>query len=159
VERRRLPRRDGAPLRRQRDAAPATFCGVARGDAHGTATYDAAWSSYLSALTGYLRANGYLERSYYYVQNEPQDAGDHRLAAHLCRVARAAAPGLRLAVSEEPTPAIAEDAGGACGYDIWIAHVEAYDPTYATTRQRDHGEAVWLYSLDHDAEPFSQSRP
>jgi hypothetical protein len=133
---------------------PASFCGVDRGDAFGTAAYNAAWGDWLGALDTYLVDHGLDERVYYYVQNEPQDATDDRLAAHLCRLTRAAAPHLRIAVSEQPKPEIAEDPDGACGYDVWIAHVRAYEQGYAWQRQREHGEQVWFYSLDHDAEPY-----
>jgi hypothetical protein len=132
---------------------PATFCGISRGDHFGTSAYNAEWSQFLGALEAYLKQNGYIDKAYYYVQNEPQDAADHKLAAHLCRLTRKAAPALRIAVSEEPKPEIAEDPGGACGYDIWIAHVQAYQPTYALERQK-LGEQVWLYSLDHDPDPY-----
>ena len=133
---------------------PGSFCGISRGDHYGSSAYNAEWSQFLSALEVYLRDNGYLERAYYYVQNEPQNTEDERLAAHLCRLTRAAAPGLRIAISEEPKPTIAEAAEGGCGYDIWIAHIRAYQQDYAWQRQRDHGEEVWLYSLPHDPDPY-----
>ncbi len=134
---------------------PATFCGESRGSDHyGTAAYNARWSQWLTALAGYLEANGYLAKSYYYVQNEPQGPEDYKLAAHLCRLSKKAAPKLRLAISEEPKPEIAEEAGGACGYDLWIAHVGAYQQTYAQQRQQSTGEAVWFYSLDQDPDPY-----
>ena len=133
---------------------PGSFCGIDRGNHYGSDAYNTEWSQFLTALDGYLGANKLAERAYYYVQNEPQDDADHALAAHLCRLTKKAAPGLRIAISEEPKKEIAEDAGGSCGYDIWIAHVRAYQQDYAHTRQRDHGEAVWLYSLDHDPDPY-----
>lgn len=133
---------------------PATFCGEARGDAFGTPAFNAAWSAWLTALGHYLRDAGLADRTYAYLQNEPQTPEDARLAAHLCRLVRAAAPDLRIAISEQPTPAIAEDAGGPCGYDVWIAALQHLDPAYARLRQRDFGEQVWLYSLDHDPEPY-----
>ena len=133
---------------------PDTFCGISRGDHYGSTAYNAEWSQFLSALDAYLVANGYDEKAYYYVQNEPQNDEDHRLAAHLCRLTKAAAPHLRIAVSDEPKPEIAEDADGACGYDIWIAHVRAYKEDYAWKRQREHGEQVWYYSLDQDPDPY-----
>jgi len=133
---------------------PATFCDIERGDHFGSDAYNQAWSEWLSALNTYLVENGYAERAYYYVQNEPQDEADHQLAAHLCRLTKAAAPNLRIAVSDEPKPEIAEDPDGACGYDIWIAHLRAYAEDYAWQRQRDHGETVWFYSLDHDPDPY-----
>lgn len=133
---------------------PDSFCGIARGDHFGTASYNQAWSAWLRALDEYLVAHNLADRGYYYVQNEPQNEEDHRLAAHLCRITKAAAPHLRIALSEEPKPEIAEDPGGACGYDLWIAHVRAYQESYAWQRQRDHGETVWFYSLDHDPDPY-----
>ena len=133
---------------------PDRFCGIDRGDDYGSDAYNQEWSDWLSALNTYLVDNGFAERAYYYVQNEPQNDEDHALAAHLCRLTRAAAPDLRIAVSDEPKPEIAEDANGACGYDIWIAHVRNYQQDYAWERQRDHGEQVWLYSLDQDPDPY-----
>lgn len=133
---------------------PDTFCGIDRGDHDGSDAYNAEWQQWLTALEAYLTSNGLLDKSYYYVQNEPQNDEDHALAAHLCRITKAAAPNLKIAVSEEPKPEIAEDAGGACGYDIWIAHTRAYAQDYAWTRQRDFGETVWFYSLDQDPDPY-----
>lgn len=133
---------------------PDSFCGIDRGDHYGTDAYNTEWRQWLSALEAYLSTNGLLEKSYYYVQNEPQNDADHALAAHLCRVTKAAAPNLKIAVSEEPKPEIAEDSGGACGYDIWIAHTRAYEQDYAWIRQRDFGERVWFYSLDQDPDPY-----
>lgn len=134
---------------------PTTFCGQNLGsDPAGTAAYNAAWSKYLAALDQYIVQNGYDKKAYYYVQNEPQNAADYKTAAALCRLTKAAAPHLRIAISEEPKPGIAEDPGGACGYDIWIAHVRAYQEKYAWQRQRDHGEQVWFYSLDQDPDPY-----
>lgn len=133
---------------------PGTFCGIDRGDHYGSDAYNAEWQDWLGELDQYLVDNGYIDKAYYYVQNEPQNDEDHALAAHLCRLTRQAAPNLEIAISEEPKPEIAEDAGGDCGYDIWIAHIRAYQEQYAWERQRDHGETVWFYSLDQDPEPF-----
>jgi len=133
---------------------PASFCGIDRGDHYGTGEYNDEWSEFLGALDTYLGDHGLADKAYYYVQNEPQDEADHTLAAYLCRLTKDAAPGLRIAISEEPKPEIAEEAGGACGYDIWIAHVRAYQQDYAWERQLAHGETVWFYSLDHDPDPY-----
>jgi hypothetical protein len=133
---------------------PETFCGISRGDHYGTDAYNAEWSQYLSALEAYLTDNGMIDKVYYYVQNEPQDQADDDLAAFLCRLTKAAAPNLRIAVSEQPKPEIAENSNGGCGYDIWIAYVRHYQQTYAWQRQRDFGEEVWFYSLDQDPDPY-----
>lgn len=134
---------------------PDTFCGINRGGDHfGTSSYNNEWSQFLTALQNYLNQNGMLDKGYHYVMNEPQNQGDYDVAAHLCRLSKTAAPNLRIAVSEEPKPEIAEHAAGACGYDIWIAHIGSYQEAYARQRQRDHDETVWFYSLPQDAEPF-----
>ncbi len=133
---------------------PESFCGESRGDPFGSDAYNAEWSRFLTGLEGYLSDGGFMDKAYYYVQNEPQDDDDYALAAHLCRLTKAAAPGLRIAVSEEPKPEIAEHPDGGCGYDIWIAYVRHYQQTYAWERQRDFGEVVWFYSLDDDPDPY-----
>lgn len=133
---------------------PSSFCGVSRGDHYGSDLYNDEWRMWLSALDDYLVSNGLSDKAYYYVQNEPQNADDEALAAYLCRLTKAAAPHLRIAVSEEPKASIAEDEGAACGYDIWIAHVRAYEQNYAWQRQAEYGEQVWFYSLDHDPAPY-----
>ena len=71
-------------------------------------------------------------------------------------MARTNAPNIRIAVSEEAKANIAErtDAGGPCGYDIWIAHMPTYAKDYAWARERDHGEHSWFYSLPQDAMPY-----
>jgi hypothetical protein len=132
---------------------PESFCGESRGDHFGTDAYNARWRAFLTALEGYLDAGELLSRGYWYVQNEPQDQADYDVAAHLCRMAKAAAPGLRIAVSEEPKPEIAEHAGGACMYDLWIAHIRALEPLYAAQALRQ-GASLWLYTLDHDPDPY-----
>jgi hypothetical protein len=132
---------------------PESFCGESRGDHLGTGPYNELWIAWLQGLAGYLDDGGLLERGYWYVQNEPQDQADYDVAAHLCRLAKAAAPGLRIAVSEEPKPEIAEHAGGACMYDLWIAHVRALEPAYAAVALRQ-GAELWLYTLDHDPDPY-----
>lgn len=81
---------------------PSTFCGIARGSDHlGTAgitlylllvfhlpnflfcfclAYNTAWQQYITALGNYLDGIGVLNKTYYYVQNEPQTLADDKLA-------------------------------------------------------------------------------
>ena len=102
---------------------PQTFCGVDRGPDHfGTPQYNAAWSKLLSAIDAYLVAKDWTGKGYYYVQNEPQGPDDYDVAAHLASLTKAAAPHLRIAISEEPKPEIAENprANGK-SYDLWWA--------------------------------------
>ena len=79
-------------------------------------------------------------RRYYYVQNEPQNEADHDLAAHLARSDEDGRAGLRIAVSEEPKPEIAEHPEGSrqattCG----PPDLPHFEPDYAKTRQRRRG--------------------
>ncbi len=133
---------------------PQQFCGVDRGpDHYGTPEYNAAWSKLLAAIDAYLVAHGWTGKGYYYVQNEPQGPEDHDLAAFLADLTKTAAPNLRIAVSEEPTPAIAENAlGKGHSYDLWIADLSHFEPAYAAQRQA-LGEDVWWYFLYGDLPP------
>jgi hypothetical protein len=133
---------------------PSELCGVARGpDHYGTPEFNAEWSRLLGAIDAYLAARGWQGKGYYYVQNEPQGPEDHELAAFLAALSKSAAPGLRIVVSEEPTPAIAESptAAGA-SYDLWWADLSHFEPGYAATRQA-LGEEVWWYFLYGDLPP------
>jgi len=134
---------------------PQTFCGVDRGSDHyGTDAYNAEWSKLLAAIDAYLVARGWEDLAHYYVQNEPQDEEDYQLAAFLAQLTKSAAPNLRIAVSEEPKPEIAENpmAGGA-SYDLWWANLSHFEPDYAATRQA-LGEQVWWYFLYGDRPPY-----
>jgi hypothetical protein len=137
---------------------PATFCDEAIGSNTGTAAYNTEWSAFLTGLQNYLQPRGMLPKSFYFVMNEPVTTGDFDLANHLCRLSRNAAPNLRLAISEEPKPQIAEHAAGACGYDIWIANARRYGRKHAWQRQTSSNEEVWLYHLTSDNQPFMNPR-
>ena len=133
---------------------PQNFCGVDRGPDHfGTAEYNAAWSKLLAAIDAYLVARGWEDKGYYYVQNEPQDQADYDVAAFLANLSKAAAPHLRIAVSEEPKPEIAEHpSANGHSYDLWWADLSEFDPVYAAQRQAA-GDTVWWYFLYGDLPP------
>ncbi len=133
---------------------PQTFCGVDRGaDDRGTAAYNAAWSKLLSAIDAYLVAHNWTNKGYYYVQNEPQNQADYDTAAYLANLTKTAAPHLRIAISEEPKPEIAENAlANGHSYDIWWADLSEFKPDYAQTRQAA-GDTVWWYFLYGDLPP------
>src|SRR5262249_36884451 len=116
---------------------PQTFCGVDRGlDHYGTAAYNAKWSKLLAAIDAYLVKHGWQGKGYYYVKNEPQGPTDYDLAAFLANLTKTAAPDLRIAVSEEPKPEIAENPMGmGKSFDLWWADLSAFEPNYAAKRQ------------------------
>jgi hypothetical protein len=133
---------------------PQQFCGVDRGPDHkGTEAYNAAWSKLLGAIDRYLVDRGWEDRGYYYVQNEPQGPADYDTAAFLANLSKTAAPHLRIAVSEEPKPEIAEHpAAAGKSFDLWWADLSAFEPGYARKRQA-LGEQVWWYFLYGDRPP------
>jgi hypothetical protein len=133
---------------------PQVFCDVDRGTDHrGTAEYNAAWSKMLAALDAYVVARGWAGKAYYYVQNEPQGPEDYEVAAYLAALTKLAAPNLRLAISEEPRPEIAEHSEiMGQRYDLWWADLSHFEPDYASARQA-LGEQVWWYFLYGDLPP------
>ena len=133
---------------------PDTFCGEARGDVYGSDAYNAAWSNLLTAVGQYEAAHGWEDKGYYYVQNEPQDQADYDVAAFLANLSKTAAPNLRIAISEEPKPEIAENPKAmGHSYDLWWADLSNFEPVYAKTRQA-LGETVWWYFLYGDLPPY-----
>ena len=133
---------------------PAKFCGVDRGsDTAGTPAFQAAWGKYLQAIEKTVVDNGWTDKAYYYVQNEPQSKADDDTAAKIAAFVKAAAPKLRTMISEQPKPEIAENplAQGK-GYDIWLADLSDFEEAYAKKRQA-LGESVWWYFLYGDTPP------
>ena len=60
----------------------------------------------MAALQDYLKGLGYLDRSYYYMANEPQDQADYDAVAWYSQELKKVAPNFKLMVSEEPKPEI-----------------------------------------------------
>lgn len=133
---------------------PQNFCGVDRGpDHYGTPAYNAAWSKLLAAVDKYLVDHGWAQKGYYYVQNEPQDQADYDVAAFLANLTKQAAPNMRIAISEEPKPEIAENPKAmGHSYDLWWADLSEFKPDYAKVRQAA-GDTVWWYFLYGDMPP------
>lgn len=146
------------------NSRPTTFCGLSRGDEFASTAYNQEWSNFLAAAGAYLSdaAHDYTDVATYYVQNEPQNDADYQVSAFLCKLSKTAAPKLKISVSREPLPNIAERtdfkfaAGdmGPCGYDYWVAHVGRWYATYAWQRIAMNNESVLLYSLPQDVLPM-----
>eukprot|EP00026_Physarum_polycephalum_P000452 Phypoly_transcript_00453.p2 GENE.Phypoly_transcript_00453~~Phypoly_transcript_00453.p2 ORF type:complete len:706 (+),score=95.46 Phypoly_transcript_00453:2560-4677(+) len=138
---------------------PDPFCGVPCNDpTHGgwmcQTTYEQKWGAYLAALQSYFIAQNVSTtkvKGFWYTQNEPQNYNDYTISAYLCSVARKYAPKLTIMLSREAQAQIAERREyNNCSYDIWMAHVWRYTPTYTRMRQANYGEVSWFYSLDSD---------
>ncbi len=90
-------------------------------------------------------------KCFWYTQNEPQNYNDYTKSAYLCAEARRYAPELKIMLSREANPQIAErEQYNNCSYDIWMAFVWRYSPAYTRYRQATFGETSWFYSLDTD---------
>jgi hypothetical protein len=137
------------------DPAPAVFCDVDRGPDHrGTDAYNAEWSRMLTALDDYLSRKGWEGKGYYYVQNEPQGPEDYDVAAFLAALTKQAAPNLRIAISEEPKPEIAQhpSAAGQSLRPVVGQPLASSTPTYAAHAAGARRE-VWWYFLYGDLPP------
>ena len=145
------------------DPRPSSMCGTGLGAGdwytanNPTSAYNLKWFAYVGALRNYLAGLGYLDKSYYFMANEPVDQADYDAIAWHSRYLKAAAPDLRLMVSEEPKPAIT----GNVNYvndgqvDTWLTYAGLYDPAAAADREANHGETSWLYYLPGLVAPYS----
>lgn len=136
------------------DQRKESFCGVTRRSsdwlANPSSNYNRTWFGYITALEQYLQATGTLDRTYYYIANEPQDQPDYDAVAWYSRYLKDAAPNLKLMVSEEPKPEIYEhpDYLESGQIDIWLAHLGSFfNPEISADRLKNHGEESWIYFL------------
>lgn len=134
-----------------------SFCGLSRGDdPPGNAAYNAKWFQYWGAVSDYLGATAdYAERGYYHIVNEPQTFEDYDIVAYLAQQTRAAAPNVRILVSEQVEPAIYNNPTyPGAKIDIWMPTISNYQVARAHDRQANHGEDVWWYFLYGDHPPL-----
>lgn len=138
------------------DQRPSPFCGITRSASdwlnNPTSAYNQAWFAYVTAMQSYLSSRGYLGQAYHYFANEPQDQADYDAVAWYSRYAHAAAPNLKLMVSEEPRPEIYDQTGAHV--DIWLPVLNNYDPTVSHDRAVNHGEDTWIYWLYGTRPPY-----
>ncbi len=138
------------------DQRPAAFCGQTRQASdwlqNPTSPYNQAWFAYVTAIQDYLNSLGYLDNAYHYIANEPQDQADYNAVAWYSRYAHAAAPNLRLMVSEEPKAEIYDQPGAHI--DIWLPVLQNYDPAASHERALNHGEDSWIYFLYGTRPPY-----
>ncbi|MBN2382672.1 DUF4091 domain-containing protein [bacterium] len=143
------------------DQRPSLFCGQTRsamdwytGNNPNT-PYNQKWFEYMSTIEAYLTSYGYLDRSYYYLANEPQDQADYDAVAWYSQELKIAAPGWKLMVSEEPKPEIyAHPTYTGSKIDIWLAVLNNYDPVISYERELNHAETTWVYFLHGTRPPY-----
>jgi hypothetical protein len=134
------------------DQRPTSFCGQTRSSAdwytanNPNTPYNQKWFQYMAAMQSYLQSLGYLDKAYYYFANEPQNQADYDAVAWYSKQLKAAAPNLKLMVSEEPKPEIYNQPGAKI--DIWLAHFGIhFKPDVALDRLANHNEETWIYWL------------
>ncbi len=139
------------------DSRPSSFCGESRGtDPPGNSAYNAKWLEYWSAVDDYVGiTSDYAAKSTYHIVNEPQTFDDYDIVAYLSQETKAAAPGVRILVSEQVEPTIYDNATypGAT-IDVWVPTISNYQVQRAHDRQVNHGEEVWWYFLYGDRPPL-----
>ncbi len=138
------------------DQRPSPFCGITRSASdwlnNPTSAYNQAWFAYMTAMQNYLNSLGYLDEAYHYFANEPQNQADYDAVAWYSRYAHAAAPNLKLMVSEEPKPEIYDQPGAHI--DIWLPVLNNYNPAVSHDRELNHGEDTWIYWLYGTRPPY-----
>jgi hypothetical protein len=143
------------------DQRPPSFCGtqLSASDWYtGSNTqtgYNAAWFSYLKNIQDYLKERGLLNKSYYYLANEPQDQEDYNAAAWYTQEIRKYAPQLQLMVSEQPRSEIYDNPiyKGA-KVDIWLPVLNEYNPSVSWERESKYNEKTWIYFLHSTRPPY-----
>jgi hypothetical protein len=137
---------------------PSSFCGLARGtDPPGNAAYNAKWQTYLGELDAYLvdPARDFSGSAYAHIVNEPQTFEDYDVVAYLARMYKAAAPHLRLLLSEQVEAYVYDNPTyGPAKIDIWMPTISNYEPVKSHDRQKNHDEEVWWYYLYGDDPPL-----
>ncbi len=139
------------------DSRPSSFCSQSRGtDPPGNAAYNTKWFQYWSAVSHYLHATGdYASRGYYHIVNEPQTLSDYNIVAYLAQQTKAAAPHVRIMLSEQVEAGIYANATYPnAKIDIWLPTITNYEVVASHNRQQHHGEEVWWYFLYGDRPPL-----
>ncbi len=143
------------------DQRPTPFCGHTRNstdwynDNNPTSGYNTQWKRYIKAVKTYLDNLGYLDKTYHYFANEPQDQADYDAVAWYAQMIKSEVPELKLAVSEEPRSEIYNHPTYTdAKIDIWMPVLNNYTPTVSHEREKNHGEESWIYFLHGTRPPY-----
>jgi hypothetical protein len=139
------------------NSRPGTFCGASRGtDPPGNTAYNDLWFEYWAAVSDYLgTTSDYAAKGTYHIVNEPQTFADYDIVAYLSQETKAAAPNVRILVSEQVEPSIHSNTTyTGAGIDVWVPTISNYQVERAHDRQANHGEDLWWYFLYGDQPPL-----
>ena len=111
--------------------------GTLEGFEEGTPEHARLFRDYLSQIEAHLRQRGWLDQAYTYWFDEP-DPKDYEFVTGGMKRIKAAAPGIKRMLTEQPEPGIEGDV------DIWCALTSHWTPEKMRAR-RAAGEEVWWY--------------
>ncbi|MBI5386851.1 MAG: DUF4091 domain-containing protein [Verrucomicrobia bacterium] len=111
--------------------------GSLEGFKEGTPEFARLFQDYLSQVTGHLRERGWLDEAYTYWFDEP-DPKDYEFVVDGMKRIRAAAPGLRRMLTEQPEAALMGHV------EIWCGLTPEWTKEKVAAR-RAAGEEVWWY--------------
>ncbi len=120
--------------------------GELEGFREGTAEHARLFGDYLGQVERHLREKGWLERAYTYWFDEP-DPKDYEFVIAGQQRIRAAAPGLKRLLTEQPEPELLGHV------DIWCALTPEWTPEKVRER-RAAGEEVWWYLCTVPKAPY-----
>ncbi len=120
--------------------------GELEGFKEGTPEHARLFHDYLSQIERHLRERGWLDRAYTYWFDEP-DPKDYEFVTDGMRRIKAAAPGIRRMLTEQPEPALMGSV------DIWCALTPEWTPEKVAAR-RAAGEEVWWYICTGPKAPY-----
>jgi len=120
--------------------------GELEGFKEGTPEHARLFHDYLSQIERHLRERGWLDRAYTYWFDEP-DPKDYEFVTDGMRRIKAAAPGIRRMLTEQPEPALMGNV------DIWCALTPEWTPEKVAAR-RAAGEEVWWYICTGPKAPY-----
>ena len=139
------------------NSRPSSFCSQSRGtDPPGNSGYNTKWFQYWTSVSNYLGSTAdYANKGYYHIVNEPQTFVDYDIVAYLAQQTKAAAPNVRILVSEQIEPSIYNNTTyPGAKIDVWMPTISTYEPEKSHDRQLNHNEEVWWYFLYGDRPPL-----
>lgn len=120
--------------------------GSLEGFKEGTPEFARLFADYLGQVTSHLREHGWLDKAYAYWFDEP-DRKDYPFVVDGMERIKAAAPGLRRLLTEQPEPELLGHV------EIWCGLTPEWTPAKVAAR-RAAGEEVWWYICCGPTAPY-----
>jgi len=122
------------------------YLGALAGFKEGTPEHTRLFQEYLGQVENHLRERGWLDRAFTYWFDEP-DPKDYEFVVAGMKRLKAAAPGIKRMLTEQPEPALIGHV------DIWCGLTPEWTPERVRAR-REAGEEVWWYICTGPKAPY-----